>query len=48
MEHGNQQFKVWVPSLADVTLILMNMGASFVSLFPFENLQPSFTEADLL
>lgn len=42
------EFKVWVPSLADVTLILMNMGAAFVTLYPFENLQPPFTEGDLM
>ncbi|XP_026210940.1 SMC5-SMC6 complex localization factor protein 2 isoform X2 [Anabas testudineus] len=48
VKNGNQQFKVWVPSLADVTLVLMNMGVAFVTLFPFENLQPSFTEGDLL
>ncbi|XP_067376154.1 SMC5-SMC6 complex localization factor protein 2 isoform X4 [Channa argus] len=48
VKNGNQQFKVWVPSLADVTLVLMNMGVAFVTLFPFENLQPAFTEGDLL
>ncbi|XP_028325396.1 SMC5-SMC6 complex localization factor protein 2 [Gouania willdenowi] len=48
VNHGNQQFNVWVPSLADVTLILMNMGAAFVTLYPFEDLQPLFTEGDLL
>lgn len=44
---GDQKFKMWVPSLADITVVLMNMGAPFVSLFPLENLQPPFTEADL-
>ncbi|XP_059215941.1 SMC5-SMC6 complex localization factor protein 2 isoform X2 [Centropristis striata] len=48
VKKGSQQFKVWVPSLADVALVLMNMGAAFVTLFPFENLQPPFTEGDLL
>ncbi|KAM6997268.1 SMC5-SMC6 complex localization factor protein 2 [Tautogolabrus adspersus] len=48
VKNGNQKFEVWVPSLADVALVLMNMGASFVTLFPFENLQPPFTEGDLL
>ncbi|KAM9345216.1 SMC5-SMC6 complex localization factor protein 2 isoform 2-T2 [Symphorus nematophorus] len=48
VENGSQQFKVWVPSLADVALVLMNMGVAFVSLFPFEDLQPPFTEGDLL
>ncbi|XP_026165314.1 SMC5-SMC6 complex localization factor protein 2 isoform X2 [Mastacembelus armatus] len=48
VKSGSQQFKVWVPSLADVTLVLMNMGVAFVTLFPFDNLQPLFTEEDLL
>ncbi|XP_022045766.2 SMC5-SMC6 complex localization factor protein 2 [Acanthochromis polyacanthus] len=48
VKNGSKQFEVWVPSLADVTLVLMNMGAAFVTLFPFENLQPPFTEGDLL
>ncbi|KAG7216365.1 hypothetical protein INR49_021770 [Caranx melampygus] len=48
VKNGSQQFNVWVPSLADVTLVLMNMGVAFVTLFPFENLQPPFTEGDLL
>ncbi|XP_035462444.2 SMC5-SMC6 complex localization factor protein 2 isoform X1 [Scophthalmus maximus] len=48
VKSGSQQFEVWVPSLADVALVLMNMGVAFVTLFPFENLQPPFTEGDLL
>lgn len=48
VKNGSQLFKVWVPSLADVALVLMNMGVAFVTLFPFENLQPLFTEGDLL
>lgn len=48
VKNGSQQFEVWVPSLADVTLVLINLGVAFVTLFPFENLQPSFTEGDLL
>ncbi|MEQ2315828.1 hypothetical protein AMECASPLE_026404, partial [Ameca splendens] len=48
VNNEHQQFEVWVPSLADVTLVLMNMGAAFVTLFPFENLQPLFTEGELL
>ncbi|XP_029306322.1 LOW QUALITY PROTEIN: SMC5-SMC6 complex localization factor protein 2 [Cottoperca gobio] len=48
VKNGSQLFKVWVPSLADVALVLMNMGVAFVTLFPFENLQPPFTEGDLL
>ncbi|XP_017286651.1 SMC5-SMC6 complex localization factor protein 2 isoform X2 [Kryptolebias marmoratus] len=48
VKNESQQFEVWVPSLADITLVLMNMGVAFVTLFPFENLQPSFTEGDVL
>ncbi|XP_041646052.1 SMC5-SMC6 complex localization factor protein 2 isoform X2 [Cheilinus undulatus] len=48
VKNKSQKFQVWVPSLADITLVLLNMGASFVTLFPFENLQPPFTEGDLL
>nr|XP_057914960.1 SMC5-SMC6 complex localization factor protein 2 [Doryrhamphus excisus] len=48
VKNGNQRFNVWVPSLADVTLVLINMGVAFVTLFPLENLQPPFTEGDLL
>lgn len=48
VKNENQQFKVWVPSLADVALVLMNMGVAFITLFPFEHLQPPFTEGDLL
>ncbi|XP_020784883.2 SMC5-SMC6 complex localization factor protein 2 isoform X3 [Boleophthalmus pectinirostris] len=46
--NGSDRFRVWVPSVADITLVLMNMGVSFVSLFPLETLQPPFTEGRLL
>ncbi|XP_037127349.1 SMC5-SMC6 complex localization factor protein 2-like, partial [Syngnathus acus] len=48
LRNQSHVFTVWVPALADVTLALMNMGVAFVTLFPFENLQPAFTEGDLL
>ncbi|XP_041866720.1 SMC5-SMC6 complex localization factor protein 2 isoform X2 [Melanotaenia boesemani] len=48
VKNGSKEFEVWVPSLADVTLVLMNMGVDFVTLFPFEELQPPFSEGDLL
>lgn len=44
----SQRFKVWVPTLQDIALVFLNMGASFISLFPLEALQPPFTEGDLL
>ncbi|KAG1950680.1 SMC5-SMC6 complex localization factor protein [Pimephales promelas] len=48
VEHHNQSFKVWEPSIRDITLVFLNMGASFISLFPLEALQPPFNEGDLL
>ncbi|XP_060728277.1 SMC5-SMC6 complex localization factor protein 2 isoform X2 [Tachysurus vachellii] len=48
VEKSNKKFEVWVPTIQDVALVFLNMGASFVSLFPLEALQPSFTEGDLL
>uniref|UniRef100_A0A8C1N5M2 SMC5-SMC6 complex localization factor 2 n=1 Tax=Cyprinus carpio TaxID=7962 RepID=A0A8C1N5M2_CYPCA len=48
VEHQSQSYKVWVPSVRDITLVFLNMGASFISLFPLEALQPPFTEGDLL
>ncbi|CAM4727477.1 unnamed protein product [Leuciscus chuanchicus] len=48
VEHHNQSFKVWEPSIRDTTLVFLNMGASFISLFPLDALQPPFNEGDLL
>ncbi|XP_059373855.1 SMC5-SMC6 complex localization factor protein 2 isoform X1 [Carassius carassius] len=48
VEHQRQSFKVWVPSVRDITLVFLNMGASFINLFPLEALQPPFSEGDLL
>nr|XP_061806742.1 SMC5-SMC6 complex localization factor protein 2-like [Nerophis lumbriciformis] len=48
VKNKNEAFTVWIPTLADITLVLMNMGVSFVTLFPLENLQPPFTERDIL
>ncbi|KAF5900932.1 SMC5-SMC6 complex localization factor protein 2-like isoform X1, partial [Clarias magur] len=48
VEKNSTKFKVWVPSIQDVALVFINMGVSFVSLFPLEDLQPPFTEGDLL
>ncbi|KAL0964630.1 hypothetical protein UPYG_G00326740 [Umbra pygmaea] len=44
----SEQFEVWVPSVADVTLVIMNMGVPFITMFPLEDLQPVFTEGDLI
>ncbi|TRY69628.1 hypothetical protein DNTS_032746 [Danionella cerebrum] len=48
VEQQIQSAEVWVPSVRDITLVLMNIGASFISLFPLETLQPPFTEGELL
>ncbi|XP_060781736.1 SMC5-SMC6 complex localization factor protein 2 isoform X3 [Neoarius graeffei] len=48
VEKSNKKFEVWVPSIRDVALVFLNMGVSFVNLFPLEALQPPFTEGDLL
>ncbi|KAJ8013764.1 hypothetical protein DPEC_G00033180 [Dallia pectoralis] len=41
-------FEVWVPSVADISLVFMNMGVPFITLFPLEDVQPRFTEGDLI
>ncbi|XP_062852138.1 SMC5-SMC6 complex localization factor protein 2 [Trichomycterus rosablanca] len=48
VEKHSKKFEVWVPSIKDVALVFLNMGVSFVNLFPYEALQPPFTEGDLL
>ncbi|OXB82404.1 UNVERIFIED_CONTAM: hypothetical protein H355_009329, partial [Colinus virginianus] len=42
------QSKPWIPSLADVSTVFVNMGITFTSLFPLQHLQPSFNEHDIL
>ncbi|MGH0136616.1 UNVERIFIED_CONTAM: hypothetical protein FKN15_070023 [Acipenser sinensis] len=39
---------VWLPPLEDVTLVFLNMGVPFGSLFPLENLQPDFSEEEIV
>ncbi|NWX24488.1 SLF2 protein, partial [Aegotheles bennettii] len=45
---SGEQFKPWIPSLADVSAVFVNMGVAFKSLFPLPHLQPNFTECDIL
>ncbi|KFP86939.1 Protein FAM178A, partial [Acanthisitta chloris] len=45
---SDEQFKPWIPSLADVSAVLVNMGVAFRSLFPLRHLQPNFNEYDIL
>uniref|UniRef100_A0A8B9EYP4 Coiled-coil SMC6 And NSE5 INteracting (CANIN) domain-containing protein n=1 Tax=Amazona collaria TaxID=241587 RepID=A0A8B9EYP4_9PSIT len=43
----DEQSKPWIPSLADVSAIFVNMGVAFRSLFPLQQLQPNFNEYDI-
>ncbi|NXY75286.1 SLF2 protein, partial [Glareola pratincola] len=45
---SDERCKPWIPSLADVSAVFVNMGVAFRSLFPLQHLQPSFNECDLL
>ncbi|NXK54631.1 SLF2 protein, partial [Chauna torquata] len=45
---SDEQSKPWIPSLADVSTVFVNMGVTFRSLFPLQHLQPSFNECDIL
>ncbi|XP_041875139.1 SMC5-SMC6 complex localization factor protein 2 isoform X1 [Corvus kubaryi] len=45
---SDEQFKPWIPSIADISAVFVNMGIGFRSLFPLEHLQPTFNEHDIL
>ncbi|XP_072196756.1 SMC5-SMC6 complex localization factor protein 2 isoform X2 [Excalfactoria chinensis] len=45
---SDDQSKLWIPSLADVTTVFVNMGITLRSLFPLQHLQPNFNEHDIL
>ncbi|XP_009983510.1 PREDICTED: protein FAM178A, partial [Tauraco erythrolophus] len=45
---SDEQSKPWIPSLADVSAVFVNMGVAFRSLFPLQHLQPNFNERDIL
>ncbi|XP_010079255.1 PREDICTED: protein FAM178A-like, partial [Pterocles gutturalis] len=45
---SDEQSKPWIPSLADVSAVFVNMGVAFRSLFPLQRLQPNFNECDIL
>lgn len=45
---NNEQFKPWIPSIADISVVFVNMGIGFRSLFPLHHLQPPFNENDIL
>ncbi|XP_078499776.1 SMC5-SMC6 complex localization factor protein 2 isoform X2 [Lissotriton helveticus] len=42
------QFRPWMPSVLDVSVVFLNMGIPFTSLFSLECLQPEFKEEDIL
>ncbi|XP_025925470.1 SMC5-SMC6 complex localization factor protein 2 isoform X1 [Apteryx rowi] len=44
---SDEQSKPWIPSLADVSAVFVNMGVAFRSLFPLQHLQPNFNECDI-
>ncbi|XP_034295849.1 SMC5-SMC6 complex localization factor protein 2 isoform X1 [Pantherophis guttatus] len=44
----NDKQKPWIPSLFDITAVLINMGISFSVLFPLQHCQPCFTENDIM
>ncbi|XP_053805579.1 SMC5-SMC6 complex localization factor protein 2 isoform X1 [Vidua chalybeata] len=45
---NDEQFKPWIPSIADISVVFVNMGVGFRSLFPLQHLQPPFNEHDIL
>ncbi|NXQ37141.1 SLF2 protein, partial [Alaudala cheleensis] len=45
---SDEQFKPWIPSIADISVVFINMGFGFRSLFPLQHLQPPFNEQDIL
>ncbi|GAB0192097.1 SMC5-SMC6 complex localization factor protein 2 [Grus japonensis] len=45
---SDEQSKPWIPSLADVSAVFVNMGVAIRSLFPLQHLQPNFNECDIL
>ncbi|MBN3295930.1 SLF2 protein, partial [Amia calva] len=48
VEHKSRKFQVWMPPVQDVSMVFLNMGVPFVSLFPLEVLQPDFSEVDVV
>ncbi|NWR86106.1 SLF2 protein, partial [Furnarius figulus] len=40
--------KVWIPSIADISAVFVNMGIAFRSLFPLQHLPPNSNNKDIL
>ncbi|NWR33081.1 SLF2 protein, partial [Tachuris rubrigastra] len=45
---SDEPSKLWIPSIADISAVFVNMGVQFRSLFPLQHLQPSFIKHDIL
>uniref|UniRef100_A0A8C8RAJ2 SMC5-SMC6 complex localization factor 2 n=1 Tax=Pelusios castaneus TaxID=367368 RepID=A0A8C8RAJ2_9SAUR len=45
---SDAQSRPWIPSLSDISAVFINMGVDFRSLFPLQQLQPSFREDAIL
>ncbi|XP_027503855.1 SMC5-SMC6 complex localization factor protein 2 isoform X3 [Corapipo altera] len=45
---SDEHSKLWIPSIADISVVFVNMGVEFRSLFPLQHLQPSFNKHDIL
>uniref|UniRef100_G1KCE5 Coiled-coil SMC6 And NSE5 INteracting (CANIN) domain-containing protein n=1 Tax=Anolis carolinensis TaxID=28377 RepID=G1KCE5_ANOCA len=41
---GSEEPAIWIPSLFDIAVVLINLGIPFNELFPLRDFQPSFTE----
>nr|XP_056705884.1 SMC5-SMC6 complex localization factor protein 2 [Euleptes europaea] len=44
----SDQPRPWIPSLCDIAMVLINMGAPFNTLFPVLRFQPTFTEENIM
>ncbi|KAJ7396630.1 SMC5-SMC6 complex localization factor 2 [Pitangus sulphuratus] len=45
---SDEPSKLWIPSIADISAVFVNMGIRFRSLFSWQHLQPSFIKPDIL
>ncbi|XP_032550896.1 SMC5-SMC6 complex localization factor protein 2 isoform X1 [Chiroxiphia lanceolata] len=45
---SDEHSKLWIPSIADISVVFVNMGVEFRSLFPLQHLQPNFNKHDIL
>ncbi|NXG17399.1 SLF2 protein, partial [Grallaria varia] len=45
---SDERSKLWIPSVADISSVFVNMGVAFRSLFPLQHLQPNSNHHDIL